>query len=210
MQKEITGIFFDIGGVLLNIHPERTIQHLNNCTGISKEIIKTAFSHEIHNKYEKGEINNQEFFQSIKRVLPKTDSLCESDFWEAWGMLLGEETSVSPVLRSCSKHIPIWLLSNTNPYHIELGAKRFSFLPLVTGAVFSYDVGYRKPDKDIFRIALNLAGKTPGEVFFIDDDLKNINQARKIGLNSHHFTSVESLKQKMIELGLSFLKDDST
>ena len=210
MQKEITGIFFDIGGVLLNIHPEKTIQHLNNCTGISKEIIKTAFSHEIHNKYEKGEINNQEFFQSIKRSLPKTDSLCEPDFWEAWGMLLGEETSVSPVLRSCSKHIPIWLLSNTNPYHIELGAKRFSFLPLVTGAVFSCDVGYRKPDEDIFRIALNLAGKTPGEVFFIDDNLKNVNQARKMGLNSHHFTSVKSLKQKMIELGLSFLKDDST
>ena len=210
MQKEITGIFFDIGGVLLNIHPERTIQCLNNCTGISKEIIKTAFSHEIHNKYEKGEINNQEFFESIKRVLPKTDSLCQSDFWEAWGMLLGEETSVSPVLRSCSKHIPVWLLSNTNPYHIELGAKRFSFLPLVTGSVFSYDVGYRKPDEDIFRIALNLAGKTPGEVFFIDDNLKNVNQARKMGLNSHHFTSVKSLKQKMIELGLSFLKDDST
>ncbi len=210
MQKEITGIFFDIGGVLLNIHPERTIEHLNNCTGISKEIIKTVFSNEIHNKYEKGEINNQEYYQSIKRALPKTDSLCEPDFWEAWGMLLGEETSVSPVLRSCSKHIPIWLLSNTNPYHIELGAKRFSFLPLVTGAVFSYDVGYRKPDEDIFRIALNLAEKTPGEVLFIDDDLKNVKQARKIGLNSHHFISTESLKQKMIELGLSFLKDDST
>ena len=205
MQKKITGIFFDIGGVLLNIHPERTIQHLNNCTGISKEIIKTAFSHEINNKYEKGEINNQEYFQSIKRALPKTDSLCEPDFWEALGMLLGEETSVSPVLRSCSKHIPIWLLSNTNPYHIERWAKRFSFLPLVTGAVFSYDVGYRKPDEDIFRIALNLAGKNPEEIFFIDDDLKNINQARKIGLISHHFTSVESLKQKMIELGLPFL-----
>ena len=196
--------------MLLNIHPEIIINHLNNCTGISKEIIKTAFSHEIHNKYEKGEINNQEFFQSIKRALPKTDSLCESDFWEAWGMLLGEETSVSPVLRSCSKQIPIWFLSNTNPYHIELGAKCFSFLPLVTGTVFSYDVGYRKPDEDIFRIALNLAGKIPGEVFFIDDNLKNVNQARKMGLNSHHFTSVKSLKQKMIELGLSFLKDDST
>jgi len=55
-----------------------------------------------------------------------------------------------------------------------------------------------------------LAEKTPGEVLFIDDDLKNVNQARKIGLNSHHFISTESLKQKMIELGLSFLKDDST
>jgi len=76
--------------------------------------------------------------------------------------------------------------------------------------VFSYDVGYRKPDKDIFRIALNLAEKTPGEVLFIDDDLKNVKQARKIGLNSHHFISTESLKQKMIKLGLSFLKDDST
>tara|TARA_Y100000031_G_scaffold156047_1_gene209004 strand:- start:1766 stop:2032 length:267 start_codon:yes stop_codon:yes gene_type:complete len=88
---------------------------------------------------------------------------------------------------------------------MKLGAKRFSFLPLVTGAVFSYNVGYRKPDEDIFRIALNLAGKNPEEIFFIDDDLKNINQARKIGLISHHFTSVESLKQKMIELGLPFL-----
>ena len=193
MQSGITGVFFDIGGVLLNIHPERTIQHLNNCTGISKEIIKTAFSHEIHNNYEKGEINNQEYFQSIKRALPKTDSLCEPDFWEAWGMLLGEETSVSPVLRSCSKHIPIWLLSNTNPYHMELGAKRFSFLPLVTGLVFSYDVGYRKPDEDIFRIALNLAGKTPGEVFFIDDSPEHIEGANKLGIKTHHLKNGEEI-----------------
>jgi FMN phosphatase YigB (HAD superfamily) len=55
-----------------------------------------------------------------------------------------------------------------------------------------------------------LAEKTPGEVLFIDDDLKNVKQARKIGLNSHHFISTEPLKQKMRKLGLSFLKDDST
>ena len=90
------------------------------------------------------------------------------------------------------------------------GGQTLLFFTPATGAVFSYDVGYRKPDDDIFRIALNLAGKTQEEIIFIDDDLKKVNQARKIGLNSHHFTSVESLKQKMIELGLSFLKDDST
>ena len=39
----ITAIFFDIGGVLLNIHPERTLQYLSDCTDVSVDEIEKRF-----------------------------------------------------------------------------------------------------------------------------------------------------------------------
>ena len=50
----ITTIFFDIGGVLLNIHPERTFQYLSDCIDTEPDDIKNNFPWDAHNDYEKG------------------------------------------------------------------------------------------------------------------------------------------------------------
>ena len=50
----ITTIFFDIGGVLINIHPERILQYLSDCTDVSVEDVRKCFPMEAHDQYEKG------------------------------------------------------------------------------------------------------------------------------------------------------------
>ena len=50
-NENIKVIFFDIGGVLLHIHPDRTINYLSDLTGISFEDIKSSFPEHDHEKY---------------------------------------------------------------------------------------------------------------------------------------------------------------
>jgi HAD superfamily hydrolase (TIGR01509 family) len=73
---------------------------------------------------------------------------------------------------------------------------------LVDGTIYSYKVGLRKPDKEIYLKACELAEVEPKESVFIDDLSENIYGAKKIGLNGIHYKSVTTLKSELKLLGI--------
>ena len=199
----ITTIFFDIGGVLINIHPERTLQYLSDCTDVSVEDVRKCFPMEAHNQYEKGNLTDKEWFLAIKESLPQPCCLKESDFWRAWELLLGEEKETVQILENLSDNYSVWLLSNTNPQHIrEEIEKRYAFPHLVDGAVYSFDVGLRKPHEEIYLTAAKLAGTKPEDSIFIDDLEENVKAAAHIGFKVIQFYTTKQLIEDLVQLGL--------
>lgn len=192
----IKTIFFDIGGVLLNIHPERTIKQLSAVTKLTEQEIEDAFPEGAHHKYERGEISDSEFFKAIKRELPKSNNLTENQFWNAWGLLVGEKTEVFNIMNMLTEKYPVWLLSNTNPYHI-LEEKRFKLFDKITGGIYSFEVGSRKPEEDIYFKALKIAGTTAEKSLFIDDLIENVEMARSLNMNAIHFKSIRDLQKQL-------------
>lgn len=199
----IKTIFFDIGGVLIDIHPERTYQYLSDSADVEVNMVKESFPWDAHDQYERGIINNEDWFITYKESLPQPCCLKRSDFWNAWKLLLGEEKNTVNILEALNKQYSIWLLSNTNPKHIQDEIeKRYLFPSLVNGAVYSFDVGVRKPEKEIYEIAMQRANANPQECLFIDDLLENIQAAKQIGIEGIHFISSEQLKQELVHLGI--------
>lgn len=192
----IKTIFFDIGGVLLNIHPERTIKQLSDVTKITEQEIKAAFPEEAHHRYERGEISDSEFFKVVKRELPISNNLTEEQFWKAWSLLVGEETEVVKIMNNLTTKHPVWLLSNTNPYHI-LEEERFKLFDKITGGIYSFEVGSRKPEEDIYIKALEIAGVTAEKSLFIDDLIENVEMARSLNMNAIQFKSVNDLNEQL-------------
>ena len=199
----IKTIFFDIGGVLIDIHPERTYQYLSDSADVEVSMVKESFPWDAHDQYERGIMNNEDWFITYKESLPQPCCLKRSDFWNAWKLLLGEEKNTVNILEALNKQYSIWLLSNTNPKHIQDEIeKRYLFPSLVNGAVYSFDVGVRKPEKEIYEIAIQRANANPQECLFIDDLLENIQAAKQIGIEGVHFISSEQLKQELVHLGI--------
>ena len=199
----IKTIFFDIGGVLIDIHPERTYQYLSDSADVDVSMVKESFPWDAHDQYERGIMNNEDWFITYKESLPQPCCLKRSDFWNAWKLLLGEEKNTVNILEALNKQYSIWLLSNTNPKHIQDEIeKRYLFPSLVNGAVYSFDVGVRKPEKEIYEIAMQRANANPQECLFIDDILENIQAAKQIGIERIHFISSEQLKQELVHLGI--------
>lgn len=192
----IKTIFFDIGGVLLNIHPERTIKQLSDVTKITEQEIEAAFPEEAHHRYERGEISDSEFFKVVKRELPISNNLTEEQFWKAWSLLVGEETEVVKIMNNLTTKYPVWLLSNTNPYHI-LAEERFKLFDKITGGIYSFEVGSRKPEEDIYIKALEIAGVTAEKSLFIDDLIENVEMARSLNMNAIQFKSVNDLNERL-------------
>ncbi|MCJ7801503.1 MAG: HAD family phosphatase [Candidatus Marinimicrobia bacterium] len=192
----INTIFFDIGGVLLNIHPERTIKQLSTLTNLTEKEIVNAFPEDAHHKYERGEITDLEFYNEVKYNLPVSNNLTEEQFWNTWSLLVGEETEVVKIMNSLTTKYPVWLLSNTNPYHI-LEEERFKLFDKITGGIYSFEVGSRKPEEDIYLKALEIAGTIAEKSLFIDDLIENVEKARYLNMNAIHYKSIDDLHEKL-------------
>lgn len=203
----IKTIFFDIGNVLIHIHPDRCIQYWADSTDLSLDVIKDAFPLEVHYAYERGEISEHEFFLSFRDALPHPCCLKETDFWRGWQKLLGEETPAVAILKTLSADYNIWLLSNTNARHIrdELESQG-SFLEYIDGGIYSFDAGSRKPDSAIYEYALEKSGAKANESVFIDDLIDNIKAAEKLGFIGIHFVGGDQLLEDLNNLGIEIDK----
>ena len=204
--KKITTIIFDIGGVLLDIHPEKTYQYISDSTDINVDIVKNRFPWDVHDEYEKGNLTNKEWFFAFRDSLPQPCCLKETDFWKAWSLLLGKEKKTVDLLGVLSQSHSTWLLSNTNPKHIQDEIeKKYLFPSLVDGAIYSFDARYRKPDRQIYDFLLESSQAKPGECIFIDDLIKNVEAARLLGIHAIHYRHYNSLSKELKDLGIPVL-----
>ena len=203
MNNQISTVFFDIGNVLINIYPERTIQYFSECTGIQYEEIEKRFPIDSHNEYEKGNLSNKEWYLAVKESISQYCSIEETDFWEGWKLLIGREKSCVKVLKRLKNNYSVWLLSNTNPYHIQnIINDRFEFPNLVDGKIYSFEVGLRKPDAEIYKVAFSRSQNVPERCIFIDDQLENVIAAKNVGFIGIHYQCLSQLQNDLNKLGV--------
>ena len=204
--KKITTIVFDIGGVLLDIHPERTYQYISDSTDINIDVVKNRFPWDAHDEYERGNLTNKEWFFAFRDSLPQPCCLKEIDFWKGWSLLLGKEKETVKLLSVLSQSYSTWLLSNTNPKHIQDEIeKKYLFPSLVDGAIYSFDTRYRKPEKNIYNFLLKKSKSQPDQCVFIDDLIENVETARLVGMHAIHFINYNLLLEELKDLGVHIL-----
>jgi putative hydrolase of the HAD superfamily len=85
-----------------------------------------------------------------------------------------------------------------NLYRIEKYGLRKIFRLFVTSCF----VAFRKPERDIYRLALDLTQIPPEECAFIDDRALNLEQAAKLGMKTIEMQSLAQLKKDLGALGV--------
>tara|TARA_Y100000780_G_scaffold219950_1_gene226750 strand:- start:2501 stop:3127 length:627 start_codon:yes stop_codon:yes gene_type:complete len=202
-RSKINFIVFDIGGVLLDIYPDRMVQYISDVTEISPKIIRDCFPEDIHEEYERGQISDYEWFVSYKKALLQPNCLKEADFWEAWNRLLGQETNVVDIMMKLKNTYSVWLLSNTNQRHVRNEIeKKYVFSQLADGTIYSFEEGARKPEKEIFNIAAEKIGADLNTCLFIDDKKENVTSAKSAGFLGLHYIDTQRLERDLGYLGV--------
>ena len=200
----IKTIIFDIGGVLLDIHPQKTFEYWSSITGLSSNKLQESIPWDLHTKYETGKLDDHQFYSAVKKLLPEDNKISEEDFWYGWELLLGNESPVVDLLESCYKTIPIWLLSNTNPRHIHFlrSSSEHRFHQFINGEIYYYKAGCKKPNKEIYTLILDRIGKFGHEVLFIDDNAENVTAAKMAGMNAVIYEGIDKLFESLEKLKL--------
>ena len=191
MLKGIRNIIFDLGGVLLNIDPMKTIDAFGKL-GMEQLVGDKGltYDHDIFYMMEQGKITPDEFREGVLALLPLRVSYQQVD--DAWtAMLLDFPTIRVELLKSLRKDFGIYLFSNTNAIHVERfhsnfrNQHGFEVSALFEKDFYSNEIGYRKPSPESFQEIIRLSGINPEESLFIDDSLPNVEGAIACGLKGY-------------------------
>jgi len=207
MLNGIRNIIFDLGGVLLNIDPKKTIDAFGKL-GMEQLVGDKGLSydHEIFYRMEQGKITSDEFRKGVLELLPNRVSFQEID--AAWtAMLLDFPTIRVELVKNLRKDFKIYLFSNTNAIHVEKfhsnfrNQHKFEVSTLFDKDFYSNEIGYRKPSSESYQEIIRLSGINPEETLFIDDSLPNVENAIASGLKGfwlEHGEKVEEIFQEYL------------
>lgn len=197
-MKNIKAIIFDLGGVILNINYRLTISAFEKLGVKNADLFYSKkVQNPIFDKLEIGAITPTYFLAALQKYCTNTN---QSEIVKAWNaMLLDLPESRLNHIQKLNKNYKIFLLSNTNEIHInairkKIGEKRWlRFSSLFTKMYLSYEIGFRKPNKEAFQIILNENKLKANEVFFIDDSPQHIKTAKSLGIQSHYLLEEEKI-----------------
>jgi len=202
MNKTIKNIIFDWGGVITEIDFDATINAFKN-HGIEdfEKYYCKVFQSELFQEHEIGKITPMEFRNELRKIIPVP--ITDQEIDDAWfAMLLGTPQKNLDLLKSLKREYNIFLLSNTNSIHVTMYDKIFEskhnldreFRSLFKNAYYSHEIGMRKPHEEVFEFVLKDSSLNPEETLFIDDSIQNIKTAKKLGIETYHISTKNSLE----------------
>jgi putative hydrolase of the HAD superfamily len=190
---QVRNIIFDLGGVILNIDPQVTVEEMRKL-GINDfhHIYNKLKQNEIFDQLEKGEISEEQFLDKIRQTVGieiESDALTDS-----WNRLLldfpPQRIELLQQLKR-SERYNTFLLSNTNSIHKKAYTRELKekfgidgLESLFKKAYFSHEINMRKPDSEIFEYVLEDSNLKADETLFIDDSKDNIEAAQKLGIKT--------------------------
>jgi putative hydrolase of the HAD superfamily len=191
----IKNLIFDFGGVLIPLDESLTWKGFKELG--AKESMAEQLS--TFQAYEKGEISTQDFLQKLKPHFNR--KVYAPDMADAWNaMLMPIPNENIELLRSLKKKYRLFMLSNTNELHInaikkEAGLFKYNQIYKQFEKVYySYEMGMRKPDAEIFKAVLKNHKLKATETLYIEDGLKNIEAAEALSIKTWHFKpSIDSI-----------------
>ncbi len=198
-NNQITTLIFDFGGVLINLDLPKCIDNLKN-TGFENvdKYLSNFGQKDFFLKFENGQINTTQFRAEIRKNT--SGALADETIDAAWCSFLCDIPSEKiSMLKELRKKYRLLLLSNTNPLHIEVSARKAlepyntSLVELFDKCYLSYEMGLTKPSEDIFAALLSDAKVTAQECMFLDDGLKNIETAKSMGFATYLVDPSENL-----------------
>ena len=196
----ISAIFWDVGGVLLTNAWDRS-QREAALEQFKLDEEEFSDRHEmVVSSFERGKIGLDEYLD--RTVFYRARPFSRDEFKQYIFSLSQPNTEALTFARQLadSKKYLMGTINNEsrdlNVYRIEKFALR-SIFSLFISSCF---VGLRKPEPDIYRLALEIIQKPPGECCFIDDRSINLEAAKRLGMHTIEMDNVAQLREDLRKL----------
>jgi epoxide hydrolase-like predicted phosphatase len=181
-DRTYAAIYFDWGGVIANDPGDEFLTELIRSVGASDEQIKEIF--EIYMKrFMRGQISEAEYWQELRTKYGLTIHDSISDEFKKWQGLVANNDILALVKEAKSRGLKVAILSNViEPTYNVIEAA--GYYGLFDEVIASCKVGFVKPEKEIYEIALNRFNVTAPESIFIDDKQYCLDPAEAMGFQT--------------------------
>jgi putative hydrolase of the HAD superfamily len=200
--KRVKALFLDVGGVMLT----------NGWDGRSRKAAAIQFGldpdelndrhHLTFDTYESGKLSLDEYLQ--RSVFYQERSFTVADFRK----FMFDQSVAYPDMIDLVKalktrhHLKIAVVNNEGRELNEYRIAKFGLNEFVDFFVSSCFVHFRKPDADIWKVALDIAQVPREEVVYIDDRQLFVQVADGLGIRSICHKDVDTTRARLAEMGL--------
>ena len=196
-------ILFDVGGVLLTNgwdHRERSIVlekfHVNRAEFEARHA-------EPYDAWERDAMTANQYLDAVLFYEPR--SFSRDEFLEA--ILAQSEPIPDSALGilselAASDRCMLGALNNEAREPNDFRFRKFDLRAHFQMAFSSCYLGLRKPEPAIYRRALDILGKPPERVLFIDDRAENAAGAAAAGMKTIRFEGATALRRELASLGV--------
>jgi len=187
-------VILDIGNVILKFDHRITCKKLETfCAYSEDEVYDMVYTDKLFFRYEQGKISSVDYFNKIKDKLGLDISY--EQFYPLWGDIFSVIKGMEEVILSLEGKVKLYALSNTDELHFLYLKNKFSIFEHFNQFILSYEAGACKPDKKIYRKALNLSGLSAKEAIFVDDIAENVAAFKEMGGTGIIFKGPDKLKE---------------
>lgn len=197
----INTIIFDIGMVLVDFCWKKMLHDFGLEGDDFEKVANATVRHPAWEEFDKGIMSTEEVVDVFAESAPEYRSYIEKIFEDPTKMIEQYDYAIPWIKELKERGYNIYILSNwSNPTYYACLDNELSFLPLVDGAVFSFQEHVIKPDNKIFEILCERYHINPAEAVFLDDNEANVISSRKFGLNTIHFKNYEQGRTELEQL----------
>ncbi len=196
-------LFSDIGGVLgTNGWDARVRNNINARFGLDSEEIESRH-HLMFDSYERGYMRFEDYLRYVFFGSPRDFTLEEvRDYTYSQSVAWSENIEFLKRVKRANQ-LKLGLISNEGQGITEHRIGKFGLRDLADFMVISHFVHFRKPDREIWHLALNLAQVKPSESIYIDDREMFAKAAAEIGFTAIQHVSLETTRERFRDLGLA-------
>lgn len=192
---------FDLGNVLSKPLDDLVLYNKLNCKIPYDEFLKYWWGNDLVLKAHMGLVTDDEHVEALLKF-------CESDlsikqFYEVYNSLDNSlyDDTIEIINDLKNKGYKVGLLSNLRlmdykRYKQQIEKINFDYIFL------SYEMKCIKPSKDIYKQVIDRLKCEADEIIFFDDNEKNVNGAKLLGINAYQVTgeNIKDLFYKVIDI----------
>jgi putative hydrolase of the HAD superfamily len=201
-MTKVTTLFLDIGGVLLSNgwdhHArQRAAVHFN------LEWEEMESRHRLNfTTYEEGKVSLEQY---LNRTVFHEERAFTSDQFRAF--MFAQSQAYAEMIALIRKlkikyGLKVIVVSNEARELNAFRIQKFKLYEFVDAFISSCFIHLRKPDEDVFRLALDIAQTPTQQIVYIEDTVMFVQIAQALGIQSILHTEYQSTKAQLASFGL--------
>ncbi|MCC5832417.1 MAG: HAD family phosphatase [Chlamydiales bacterium] len=200
----VKALLLDIGGVLMTNGWDRVLRKKTAETFKVDYNEMTARHHLIFDTYETGKLTFDEYLKRIIFFEERSFTLKEVKEF-IFNAVQPYEDVIQYIREVKEKHnLKVGVVSNEGRELAIDRIRRFDLPSFIDFFIVSSFVHFRKPDADIYRLAIDVVQVPPSNIVYIDDRALLVEVAKGLGLQGIHHTDLEGTKAA---LGMLFCRN---
>jgi len=190
----IKAVIFDLGGVIFHLGEFGYRREVARRLGLG-DALPPAYEEALP-AIQRGEMAEEDLWEAMSGRRVSSDAF--DDAWEQHFLVNPEMLALAAELRE--RGLRTAVLSNTQASHVAI-MRRMGVLAPFDPVLMSCEVGRRKPEKEIFELALERLGLPANEVAFVDDVPEYVAAAASVGIHAiRHTGDVVATRRALLAL----------